>query len=80
MLALGDVFTALKNKASHIPYRNSKLTLILQNYLGKDAKTLMFVNISPNMENLVETTLSLRFATTVYLVAISDKTDKGDKI
>ena len=60
--ALGDVIEALWKKQKHIPYRNSKLTHILQDSLGKSAKTLMFVNISPADFNCSETLSTLRFA------------------
>ncbi|GAB4858815.1 hypothetical protein Ancab_010293 [Ancistrocladus abbreviatus] len=59
---LGDVFTSLSQKSSYIPYRNSKLTLLLQDTLGGHAKTLMFAHVSPKGDDFGETLSTLKFA------------------
>ena len=63
--ALASVIQAVRSKSAHIPYRDSKLTYVLQDALGKDAKCLMLVNISPRSDCLNETLCSLRFAAKV---------------
>lgn len=65
---LGDVIEALGRGSGHIPYRNSKLTHLLQYSLGGNSKTLMFVMVSPLEQHLKETLTSLRFATKVCLI------------
>uniref|UniRef100_A0A0D3G9W7 Kinesin motor domain-containing protein n=1 Tax=Oryza barthii TaxID=65489 RepID=A0A0D3G9W7_9ORYZ len=60
--ALGDVIFALAQKNAHVPYRNSKLTQVLQSSLGGQAKTLMFVQINPDVESYSETISTLKFA------------------
>ncbi|KAL0898164.1 hypothetical protein Bca101_082125 [Brassica carinata] len=60
--ALGDVIFALAHKNPHVPYRNSKLTQVLQNSLGGQAKTLMFVQINPDEDSYAETISTLKFA------------------
>ncbi|KAE8637411.1 hypothetical protein CSA_023388 [Cucumis sativus] len=63
--ALGDVISALSSGGQHIPYRNHKLTMLMSDSLGGNAKTLMFVNVSPAESNLDETYNSLMYASRV---------------
>ncbi|CAD25751.1 similarity to KINESIN-LIKE PROTEIN A [Encephalitozoon cuniculi GB-M1] len=60
--ALGDVFNSILRKDSHIPFRNSKLTHLLQSFLSGNSRTIMLVNISPAADHFNETLCSLRFA------------------
>ncbi|XXG72542.1 hypothetical protein AAC387_Pa07g1611 [Persea americana] len=68
--ALGDVISALAQKSSHIPYRNSKLTQVLQESLGGHAKTLMFVHINPDVNAYGETISTLKFAERVASIEL----------
>jgi kinesin family member 17 len=61
--ALGNVISALvEGKGKHIPYRDSKLTRLLQSSLGGNTKTLMMAAISPADYNFNETLSTLRYA------------------
>ncbi|CAN0902305.1 Kinesin-like protein KIN-14P [Linum grandiflorum] len=60
--ALGDVIFALAQKSTHVPYRNSKLTQLLQSSLGGQAKTLMFVQLNPDATSFSESLSTLKFA------------------
>jgi kinesin family protein 3/17 len=61
---LGNVISALvDNKSTHIPYRNSKLTRLLQDSLGGNSKTVMVANVGPADYNYDETISTLRYAT-----------------
>ena len=59
---LGNVITALTDgKSSHVPYRDSKLTRVLQDSLGGNSKTTLIVTCSPSPFNEAETISTLRF-------------------
>jgi hypothetical protein len=62
LTALGDVIEALTQGQASVPYRNHKLTQILQDSLGRTAKTLMFVHCAPSRCNVEETMATLKYA------------------
>ena len=66
LLSLGNVISALgeenRGANSHIPYRDSKLTRLLQDSLGGNSHTLMIACVSPADSNLEETLSTLRYA------------------
>jgi kinesin family member 3B len=60
--SLGNVISALAEKSPHVPYRDSKLTRLLQCSLGGNSKTTMIANIGPSEYNYNETLTTLRYA------------------
>lgn len=65
LLALGNVISALgdkSKKASHVPYRDSKLTRLLQDSLGGNSKTVMIACVSPSDRDFMETLNTLKYA------------------
>ena len=62
MSALGNVISALADGAKFIRYKENLLTKLMQDSLGGNAKTLMFVNCSPSVYNEMETKNSLAYA------------------
>lgn len=65
LLALGNVISALgddSRKMSHVPYRDSKLTRLLQDSLGGNSQTLMLACISPSDADFIETLSTLKYA------------------
>jgi hypothetical protein len=65
LLALGNVISALGDKdkrGCHVPYRDSKLTRLLQDSLGGNSRTLMIACISPSDRDFMETLNTLRYS------------------
>lgn len=62
LLSLGNVISALCDGNSHVPYRNSKLTRLLQDSLGGNSHTVMIACVSPADSNFEETLNTLRYA------------------
>ncbi|KAM9797823.1 kinesin-like protein KIF25 [Neosynchiropus ocellatus] len=61
--ALSDVLAALAEQRPHVPYRNSRLTHLLQNAIGGDAKLLVMLCVSPTQRFMTESLQSLSFGT-----------------
>ncbi|XP_064417553.1 kinesin-like protein KIF21A isoform X2 [Latimeria chalumnae] len=65
LLALGNVISALgdkSKKATHVPYRDSKLTRLLQDSLGGNSQTIMIACVSPSDRDFMETLNTLKYA------------------
>ena len=75
LTCLSDVISALSNESKFVPYRNNKLTQLMQDSLGGNSKTMMLVAISPAEFNREETIMSLHYASRARL--IKNKSVKG---
>ncbi|XP_068596701.1 kinesin-like protein KIFC3 [Brachionichthys hirsutus] len=75
--ALGDVINALRSRHAHVPFRNSRLTYLLQDSLSGDSKTLMMVQVSPLPSNMSESVCSLKFAQRVRSVELSSSSSSS---
>ncbi|XP_061863418.1 LOW QUALITY PROTEIN: kinesin-like protein KIFC3 [Colius striatus] len=78
LAALGDVIYALRARQGHVPFRNSRLTYLLQDSLSGDSKTLMMVQVSPAEKNSSETLCSLKFAERVRSVELGPGSRKAE--
>ena len=77
---LGNVISALVDpKSSHIPYRDSKLTRLLQDSLGGNTKTVMVANIGPVDYNFDETLSTLRYANRAKSIQNKPKINEDPK-
>ncbi|CAB1448806.1 unnamed protein product [Pleuronectes platessa] len=76
--ALGDVINALRSRHAHVPFRNSRLTYLLQDSLSGDSKTLMMVQVSPLSSNISESVCSLKFAQRVRSIELSSSSRRHE--
>eukprot|EP01032_Pedospumella_encystans_P039242 gene39242-biopygen24563 len=77
--ALGNVISALSEGSRHIPYRDSKLTRLLQDSLGGNTKTMMIAAISPADYNYEETMSTLRYASRAKHIKNKPKINEDPK-
>ncbi|KAF2881289.1 hypothetical protein ILUMI_24889 [Ignelater luminosus] len=82
LFVLSNVISALvEEKCTHVPYRNSKLTRLLQDSLGGNSKTAIITTISPNENDYDESLCTLRYASRAKLiknhVRLNIQTNKG---
>ena len=68
IMTLGMVINALTKGGKHVPYRDSKLTRVLQESLGGNSLTYLIINCSPNLLNQTETLSTLRFGQRAKLI------------
>ncbi len=78
--ALGNVISALVDgKTHHIPYRDSKLTRLLQDSLGGNTKTIMIAAVSPANYNYDQTLSTLRYASRAKFIQNKPKVNEDPK-
>ncbi|ELK18263.1 Kinesin-like protein KIF7 [Pteropus alecto] len=80
LLALGNVISALgdpQRRGSHIPYRDSKITRILKDSLGGNAKTVMIACVSPSSSDFDETLNTLNYASRAQNIRNRATEDEG---
>uniref|UniRef100_A0A1I8A6U4 Kinesin-like protein n=1 Tax=Steinernema glaseri TaxID=37863 RepID=A0A1I8A6U4_9BILA len=83
LLSLGNVISVLgSNRGGHVPYRDSKLTRLLQDSLGGNSQTLMVACVSPSDGDFAETLNTLRYANRAKNITnkVSANQDKSSKI
>ncbi|EPY20298.1 kinesin [Strigomonas culicis] len=73
LLALGGVVSSLSAGGKHIPWRNAKLTRILQDSIGGRSRTSIILTIGPSSNHLYETTNSLQFGMRAMAVKVEAK-------
>ena len=76
---MGNVISALSEGGKHIPYRDSKLTRLLQDSLGGNSKTMMIAAISPADYNYDETLSTLRYANRAKNIKNKPKVNEDPK-
>lgn len=64
LLTLGRVINSLVDGSAYVPYRESKLTRLLQDSLGGHTKTILIANVSPSSDDLHSTQSTLEYAST----------------
>lgn len=80
MSALGNVISALVSKRKgHVPYRDSKLTRILEDSLGGNTKTLMMIALSPADFNYEESLSTLSYASRAKKIKNAPKINEDPK-
>ena len=72
--------TGLVHFAGHVPYRDSKLTRLLQNSLGGNAKTVMLATIGPAASNYDETLSTLRYAERAKRIQNKPRVNEDPKV
>jgi len=77
LLVLGNVVSALAAKKAHVPFRESKLTRILDGSIGGNSRTSLLVCVSPAAENAAETVSALEFASRAMRVEVDARVNRA---